>query len=225
MKGSTLIATEGRGVEDGSNYVRLRCVWCRLGFDSRLIPNPGAAAGQTPPARLQLPPVLVGQLRLATGPMTDPCDYAHYWSVPTIPGGVIGQYVYVPRASLHVAPPCMEDFDHTKAEGRLTFFLRTLRTDFHRWSHELDWTLESGPPDAPSSIEIGVPYSYSEGCDDYFAGGCWNPGDPIEIETGLAYFIDENGVRSEVCLLEPEQERVQLHIAENPPEPDYGDDY
>ena len=157
----------------------------------------------------------------------DPCDYAHAWEVPTIPGGVqhVGPYVYVPRASFPAAAPSMEGFDHTKAEGKLTFFLRSLRTDFGHWSHELDWTLESGPDDAPSSIEIGVPYSYYGGCDDYFAGGCWNPGDGVEIEIGTAYFIDADGVRCEVNLTEAEVARIEQHIAENPPEPDYGEDY
>jgi hypothetical protein len=157
----------------------------------------------------------------------DPCDYAHAWEVPTIPGGVThtGPYVYVPRASLPASPASMEGFDPTTAEGKLTLFLRRLQTDFHHWSYDTDWTLESGPAEAPSCIDIVVPYSYYGGCNDYFAGGCWNPGDAPEVETGVAWFVDDDGIHCEVSLLPPEQERIDTWIAEHPPEPDYGDDY
>jgi len=157
----------------------------------------------------------------------DPCDYASYWEVPTIPGGVqhVGPYVYVPRASLPDAAPTMEGFDHRKADGKLTFFLRTLQTDWHHWPHDLDWTLESGPDEAPSSIDIVVPYRYYDGCSDYFAGGCWNPGDSPEVETGTPWFFDDMGRRCEVNLTETERARIETYIAENPPEPDYGEDY
>ena len=121
-------------------------------------------------------------------------------------------------------PVCLEGFTPQTATPVLAKFLLGIRTDWHHWSYELDWTLESGPDDAPSSIEIGIPYRYSGGSGDYFAGGCWNPGDPVEVEVGVAYFLDECGVRCEVNLTEAEMARVELHIAENPPEPDYGDD-
>lgn len=157
----------------------------------------------------------------------DPCDYAHFWEVPTLPSGVqhVGPYVYVGRASLPASVPSMEGFDHTKAEGKLTHFLRSLQTDFHHWSYDLDWTLESGPDEAPSSVDIVVPYSYYGGCNDYFAFGCWNPGDAPEVETGTPWFVDDNGVRCEVNLTEAERERIETYIAENPPEPDCGEDY
>lgn len=32
-----------------------------------------------------------------------------------------------------------------------------------------------------------VEYSYAHGGSDYFAGGCWNPGDPDECEVVKAY--------------------------------------
>ncbi|MDH7638926.1 hypothetical protein [Sphingomonas oryzagri] len=160
--------------------------------------------------------------------LSDPCDHDHWWEVPTMPGGVcrhVGPYVYAPRASLPQPAPTMEDFDHRKTEGRLIAFLRTLQTDFHHWSHDLDWTLESGPDEAPSSIDIVVPYSFSGGCNDYFAGGCWNPGDPAEVEIGTPWFVDDAGIRCEVNLTAAEIERIELHILENPPEIDFPEDY
>lgn len=159
--------------------------------------------------------------------LSDPCDHEHWWEIPTMPGGVchVGPYVYVPRASLPKPSPTMEGFDHQKVDGRLIFFLRNWQTDFHHWPHDLDWTLESGPDEAPSSIDIVVPYSYYGGCGDYFAGGCWNSGDPSEVETGTPWFVDDSGARCEVNLTEAEREKIELHISKNPPEPDYGDDY
>jgi hypothetical protein len=122
-------------------------------------------------------------------------------------------------------PVCLEGFTPQTATPVLAKFLRGIRTDWHRWANELDWTLESGPDEAPSCVDICVPYSFSGGGHDYFAGGCWNPGDPVEVETGTAYFIDDDGVRCEVNLTEAETARVELHIAENPPEPDFEEDY
>lgn len=107
----------------------------------------------------------------------------------------------------------------------LAKFLPYVKTDFHHWSDRLDWTLESGPDEAPSCIEIEVPYSYYGGCNDYFAFGCWNPGDPPEVECGQPWFVNEDGQRCEVSLLPDVWERIETYIYENPPEPDYGDDY
>jgi len=90
---------------------------------------------------------------------------------------------------------------------------------------DLSWTLESGPEDAPCVLEIEVPYTYRGGGTDYFAGGCWNPGDAAEVELDTAWFVNDDGERCEVDLLEAEYEKVEQHIYENPPEPDYGDDY
>jgi len=150
--------------------------------------------------------------------MTDPCDG---WSWRWPANGY-------PMAADRALPMCIEGFDPrdvTADHVELAAFLPYVRTDWSHWGLGLDWTLESGPDDAPSCLEIEVPYSYRGGGPDYFAGGCWNPGDPVEVETGVAWFVNEHGERGEVSLLQPETERVELHIAENPPEPDYGDDY
>lgn len=151
--------------------------------------------------------------------MTDPCDVWPYrwpdYSTRMHPG-------HPPH------PVTMEGFgkaDIVPAHVELFAFAREVRTDLGHWPSYLDWTLESGPDDAPCVVEIKVPYRISGGGSDYFAGGCWNPGDPLEIEMGTAWFLNDHGTRCEVNLLDPESERVELHIAENPDEPDYGDCY
>lgn len=122
------------------------------------------------------------------------------------------------------AVQCFEGFEVSQVTPTLARFLPFVRTDYHRWQHDLEWTLESGPDDAPSSVDIIVPYNFSGGCGDYFAGGCWNPGDPSEVETGTAMYFNDHGEWCEVNLTDVERERVELYIYENPPEPDYGDD-
>jgi hypothetical protein len=149
--------------------------------------------------------------------MTDPCDSWPYH----VPYGLGRGVIPADRSELVT----LENFEARTATPKLAVFLNHIRTDWSHWRSSVDWTLESGPDDAPSSIEIEVPYSLSGGGSDYFMGGCWHPGDPLEIETGTAWFIDETGARCEVVLLEPEYQRVELHIAENPPESDFGDDW
>lgn len=149
---------------------------------------------------------------------TDPCD-GWPWAYPSN-----GYRLSADRSE----PVCLEGFhprDVTPQRAVLGTFLPFVRTDYAHWSNDLDWTLESGPDDAPSSIEIVVPYDYRGGCHDYFAGGCWNPGDPPEVETGQPWFVNDAGQRCEVSLLEPEQERVEAHIYGNPPDDDYPEDY
>lgn len=121
----------------------------------------------------------------------------------------------------------MEGFTPQTATPVLAQFLRCIRTDFHHWQYELEWTLESGPEDAPSSIEIVVPYSYSGGSSDSFNRylGAWEPGDSPEAEIGVAQYYGDDGQWHEVNLLEAETDRVIQYIHENPPEPDYGDDW
>jgi hypothetical protein len=99
-----------------------------------------------------------------------------------------------------------------------------MQTDVGRWPSSLDWTLESGPDEAPCVVDVVVPYRCSGGGSDYFAYGCWNAGDPLEVELGTAWFI-EDGALVEVNLTEAECERVQNHVCENPPEDDFEDDY
>lgn len=143
--------------------------------------------------------------------LNDPCDG---WQRPAYS---TGYYYPAERAD----PVCLEGFTPETATPILAKFLPFVRTDFHHWSHDTDWTLESGPEDAPSSIDIVIPYNYRGGSHDYFAGGCWNPGDSAEVETGTPWFIDETGTYCEVNLLEPETERVETWIYENPPSDDY----
>ncbi|MET0439166.1 MAG: hypothetical protein ABW043_16905 [Devosia sp.] len=102
---------------------------------------------------------------------------------------------------------------------RFATLLPFVQTDWAHYSHDLDWTLESGPEDAPSSIDIVVPYNYRWATPDSY----WQPGDPAECELGTPWFVDADGVRCEVNLTAAEADRVELYIAENPPEPDYGE--
>lgn len=150
-------------------------------------------------------------------PVNDPCDGWTY----CVPYGLGRGWMAADRRE----PVSIEGFDIRTATPKLATFLNRIQTDWSHWSSYVDWTLESGPDEAPSCIEIEVPYSLSGGGPDYFMGGCWNPGDPLEIETGTAWFVDEDGCRCEVVLLQAETDRVETWIAENPPEPDYGDDY
>lgn len=99
-----------------------------------------------------------------------------------------------------------------------------VRTDWSHWSHSADWTLESGPDVAPSSIDIVVPYSYSPGSGPSWTNYGGDPGDPAEVEIGTPWYV-QDGARCEVNLTAAECERVETWIHENPPEPDYGDDW
>ncbi len=146
----------------------------------------------------------------------DPCDS---WPLHRNYAGALYRIKPTPEVQ------CFEGFEVQSIPPVLAKFLPFVRTDFHRWQHDLDWTLESGPDDAPSSIDIVIPYNYSGGGSDYFAGGCWNPGDSAEVETGTAMYFNEAGEWCEVNLTEAERERVETWIYENPPELDYGDDY
>lgn len=49
------------------------------------------------------------------------------------------------------------------------------------WSRNThDTTMEIDVAD--KSIELFIEFTFNAGCSDYFAGGCWNPGDPDEME-------------------------------------------
>lgn len=99
-------------------------------------------------------------------------------------------------------------------------FLPYVKTDFSHYSHDLDWTLESGPDEAPSCIDIVIPYNYRWSTPDCY----WQPGDPAEHECGTPWFLDESGIYCEVSLAANEQERIDNWIMENPPEvPCYDD--
>jgi hypothetical protein len=145
----------------------------------------------------------------------DPCD-GWPWAWP-----LTGYRWQADRAQ----PICLEGFDPREASPKLATFLPYVRTDYHHYSYGVDWTLESGPDDAPACLDIYVPYSYSGGCSDYFAFGCWNPGDPPEVELGQPWFVNDEGQHCEVSLLPGEYDRIELYVHENPPEVDFHDDY
>lgn len=155
--------------------------------------------------------------RLNLDPRTDPCDgwqYSPSWN---------SRLVYLAERPELVT---MEGFEPRTATPVLGQFLPFVRTDWHRWSHDLEWTLECGPEDAPASIDILIPYNYSGGSSDSYSPmfGATG-GDPVEVEVGTAMYFNDAREWCEVNLTDAERERVELHIAENPPEPDYGDDY
>lgn len=115
----------------------------------------------------------------------------------------------------------MEAFPSDKALPLFANFLPWVKTDFHRWSYDLDWTLESGPDEAPDVTEICVPYNYRGPTPDSWA----EPGDAAELEIGTPWFVDANGVHCEVSLTDAEHERVEAHIHDNPPDDRYDYDY
>lgn len=97
---------------------------------------------------------------------------------------------------------------------------------------DLEWTLEMVRPEDVASVDIMVDYDYRGGGFDYFAYGCWNPGDPCEIEITRVAVGEHVGPGRldfewrELSLLPTEERRVLDYIAENPPEdPYYEDDY
>lgn len=147
--------------------------------------------------------------------MSDPCD-GWNWSWPAN-----GYPVRADRSD----PVSIEGFIprdlSREVLPRFAFAMPYVRTDWSHWHHDLDWTLESGPAEAPSSIDIVVPYSYRGGTPDTH----WQPGDPAEVEIGTPWFVDDKGIRCEVNLTQAEYDRIERWIYENPPEPDYGDDY
>lgn len=143
---------------------------------------------------------------------TDPCDG---WQRDARNG----RYWPAERPEL----PSMEGFDHRATPPVLAKFLTYIRTDWHHWSHGKDWTLESGPDSAPSSIDVVVPYSYRGPTSDSWTSYGGQPGDPAEVEIGTAWFLDDAGVRCEVNLFGAEADRVETWIYENPPDDDYDD--
>lgn len=145
---------------------------------------------------------------------SDPCD-GWPWAWPAN-----GYRMAADRAQ----PITVEDFvpRDLPAELRPAFgkLMPFVCTDWSHWQHDLDWTLESGPDLAPSCIDIVIPYNYRGSTPDSY----WQPGDPAEAETGIPWFIDDDGVRCEVNLIEAERERAETYIYENPPSEDYYDD-
>ena len=61
--------------------------------------------------------------------------------------------------------------------------------------------------------EVMATYRIIGGGGDYFAYGCWNPGDPLEVEFGKVY-----GLPAGEELTEEEYQKIEKAIWENPPE-------
>jgi hypothetical protein len=148
--------------------------------------------------------------------MQDPCDG---WQYPA----ANPRYVYLADRPQIV---CFEGFTPQNATPDLAKFLPFVRTDFSHWSHDLEWTLESGPDDAPSSVDVLIPYNYRGGSADTYSPifGAVG-GDAAEVEIGTAMYFNAAGEWCEVNLTEAETERVETWIHENPPEVDSGDDW
>lgn len=63
--------------------------------------------------------------------------------------------------------------------------------------------------------EVLVTYRLGGGGGDYFAGGCWMPGDDLEVEFDKAY-----GLPDGQDLTSDEYERIEAAILSDPPEYD-----
>jgi len=70
-----------------------------------------------------------------------------------------------------------------------------------------DFTREDG-------TEVMVCYRIRGGGGDFFAGGCWNPGDPIEIEFEARVYGLPEGEK----LSDAEWDKIESEILASPPE-------
>lgn len=68
--------------------------------------------------------------------------------------------------------------------------------------------------------EVMVCYRVHGGSGDYFAGGCWNPGDPLEIEFEKKVY----GLPEGEELTAAEWDKIEAAILENPPEYEASED-
>ena len=92
-------------------------------------------------------------------------------------------------------------------------------------THSIDWTLESGPEDAPNVLEVTIQYSFRWGSLDSW----YEPGDPPEAEIEEVYYepptpnAPQEPGYYELSLTPAEEQKVLDHIYQNPPEPDEPD--
>ncbi|MDA4845981.1 hypothetical protein [Hoeflea poritis] len=75
-------------------------------------------------------------------------------------------------------------------------------------SYNYDFTREDG-------TEVLVTYRISGGGGDYFAGGCWMPGDDVEVEFDKVYGLPEGQ-----SLTAEEYEKIAWAILDDPPKYD-----
>jgi hypothetical protein len=81
--------------------------------------------------------------------------------------------------------------------------------------------------DRETEIEVEIAVN-SWGCSAQTYGPAENcyPGEPMEVEIIDAWLLDDfDKARPKLVLTDAERERIKLEFCENPPEPDYGDDY
>lgn len=93
-------------------------------------------------------------------------------------------------------------------------------------TYNTEWTIERGEEDA---FDVCVDYTYHAGRPAHYGSLSYpgHPADPDEVEIVSVWRkADENDPNApEFPLTDAEMERIELWILENPPEPDYGDDY
>jgi hypothetical protein len=87
-------------------------------------------------------------------------------------------------------------------------------------------------PGLTAGAEVEVEFSYRPGSSDFFAGGCWNPGDSPELKVGAAYptegetsVVDGISYYGQFSPIGPFLEYVERFLYENPPEPYYDSFY
>lgn len=72
----------------------------------------------------------------------------------------------------------------------------------------------------PDGTEVMVCYRLAGGGSDFFSGGCWNPGDPLEIEFEPKVY----GLPEGEQLTDEEWEQIEAAILAGPPEYEPQDD-
>lgn len=84
--------------------------------------------------------------------------------------------------------------------------------------------------DRETEIEVELTVN-SWGCQAQTYGAPENcfPAEPMEVEVTKAWLLEEANLPNApdilASLTDAERERIELEFCENPPEPDYGDDY
>jgi hypothetical protein len=62
---------------------------------------------------------------------------------------------------------------------------------FVPWNRTHDTSLTIDVAD--KSVELFITYTFNAGSHDWFGGGCWNPGDPDEIEIARVEVVTRDG--------------------------------
>lgn len=93
-------------------------------------------------------------------------------------------------------------------------------------THYMEWTVDRGE----DSIDICVDYKYARvGCPAHYGSLTYpgHPAEPDEVEiTDVWLKSDEDDPHApRFKLTDDEYEKIELHILENPPEPDYPEDW